>query len=100
MKDATEITANRFSDVINASLDKGVFPTNWKMSTIIPVSKVIGTIKCEEYRPINIVPIYEKILELAVKEQMIEHCERSNLFADDQSAFRSKHLWKPHIEDC
>jgi hypothetical protein len=35
------------------------------------------TRKCDEFRPINIVPVYEKILEVAVKNQLIEFCDKN-----------------------
>jgi hypothetical protein len=56
--------------VINDSMLLGVIkdlfhlkkvPESWKKSTIVPIQKISGTKKCEEFRPINILPAYEKI---------------------------------------
>lgn len=46
--------------VINTSLSTGRFPENWKKSIVVPVPKVTNTIKSEEFRPINVLPIYMK----------------------------------------
>jgi hypothetical protein len=67
LRDAVEVIANRFLDVINNSLQEGKFPEKWKTSIVIPVPKIPKTRKCDEFGPINIVPVYEKILEVAVK---------------------------------
>lgn len=38
LKDSIEVVANRYLDVINTSLEKGVFPDIWRNSIIVPVS--------------------------------------------------------------
>lgn len=65
-----------------------IFP-DWKCSTITPVEKVTGTNKPEEFRPINNLPSYEKVLEIVVKTQiaLLAH----NIIANQQSGFRKKH---------
>lgn len=76
---AFEVMGNRFLDVINASLQKGSFPRTWKTSTVIPIEKKTGTVKCEEYRPINMLPLYEKVLELAANKQIRDYVEDNRL---------------------
>jgi hypothetical protein len=56
-----------------------------------PGSKVSKTKKCEEFRPINIVPVYEKLFEIVVKEQIIFHCNVNNLIASEQSGYLNDH---------
>lgn len=82
---------NRFLDIINNSIETGVFPEKWKSSTITPVPKVDNTTLCDEFRPINTVPTYEKVLELVVKDQLVQYCENNNVIVQYQSGFRSKH---------
>jgi hypothetical protein len=36
----------------------GMNPEKWKKSTIVPIQKVSGTKKLQEFRPINILPAY------------------------------------------
>jgi hypothetical protein len=43
---------------------------------VTPVPKIVNTKRCEEFRPINIVPVYEKVLEVAVKKQLQDFCEK------------------------
>jgi hypothetical protein len=37
------------------------------------------------------VPVYEKLLEIVVKEQITLHCNVNNLIASEQSGFRNDH---------
>jgi hypothetical protein len=39
------------------------------------VPKVPKAKNCNEFRPINTVPVYEKLLEIVVKEQLKQHCD-------------------------
>jgi len=60
---------------LNKFLKKGIFLDKWKEATVVPIPKIRGTIKIEEFRPINKLPIYEKILEVIVYEQLVEYLE-------------------------
>ncbi|XP_014295103.1 uncharacterized protein LOC106693171 [Microplitis demolitor] len=54
---------------INADILKliwSVVPNEWKVSTIIPIQKIKGTIKAEELRPIKTLPVLEQVLEKLV----------------------------------
>jgi len=95
-----EIVGNRFLDVINQSLSSGVFPTKWKKSLIIPIEKVANTRKCGEFRPVNMVPSYEKLLELVVYEQLVNYVERNNLLTEFQSGFRKNNSCESAIQSA
>jgi hypothetical protein len=91
VSDAMEVSGPMLLDIINESFNLGKVPENWKKSTIVPIQKISGTKKCEEFRPINILPAYEKILESAVKEQFLNYLERNNILIEEQSGFRAVH---------
>lgn len=91
IKTAFEVIGNRFLDVINSSLQKGICPNNWKISVVTPIPKILNTIICEEFRPVNTLPVYEKTLELVVKEQLIKHCMDNDILIENQSGFRESH---------
>lgn len=90
LKLALESIGDRFLHLINTSLQSGSFPSSWKTSTIIPLEKKCNTIKCEEFRPINMVPVYEKLLELSANRQIIDYVESNHLLTPYQSGFREK----------
>lgn len=89
--DVCDVAGNRLLDIINSSLTAGVFPHAWKESIIIPVPKVQNTRVHTEFRPINTVELYEKVLELVVKAQLQLHCDKNNILIPNQSGFREKH---------
>lgn len=110
MKCVVEVAAEKICQVFNASLEIGIFPNEWKEAAVVPVPKVRGTNKVEEFRPINKLPVYEKVLEIIVQKQLMEYFEKNELFTECQSGFRMKHScetalqwvlteWKRNIGD-
>lgn len=91
IKDAFDVVGNRFLDVVNLSLSIGTFPERWKTSYIVPVPKIQNSNQCTNFRPINTVPVYEKILEVVVKNQLMEYCDENSVIVGNQSGFRKNH---------
>jgi hypothetical protein len=58
---------------------------------VIPIPKVQNTKKCEEFRPINKLPMYEKILENIVKDQFMHFLKENCILINEQSDFRENH---------
>ena len=56
-----EIIGPVLMKIINVSLLHGIFPNGWKESTVVPVEKVKGTTNSEDFRPINMLPMFEKV---------------------------------------
>lgn len=88
LKAVFDAIKSEFVGLINDSLRIGQYPEGWKTSIIIPIPKVAKPKKASEYRPINMLPIYEKVLELVVKEQLEKYLERNNTITQHQSGFR------------
>lgn len=88
LKFSFEAIGQHFLHLINNSLDKGEFPNSWKSSLVIPIEKKTGTTVCEEFRPVNMAPTYEKQLELVVNNQVVKYIESNNLLTSLQSGFR------------
>jgi len=57
------VIKEEFVEVINNSLREGCCPESWKTSTTIPIPKIEKAKKASECGPINMLPIYEKVLE-------------------------------------
>lgn len=91
LKDGFEVIGETLLELINTSLEKGEMPHSWKESLVVPIEKVAGTDKAEEYRPINMLPIYEKTLELTVKEQLLDYISENNILVPEQSGYRKNH---------
>ncbi|KAK9885113.1 hypothetical protein WA026_009335 [Henosepilachna vigintioctopunctata] len=64
------VAAYRIFDIQNVPSCNGEFPEEWKMTTVIPT------------------PVYDKILELVVSDQVSQFCDRNKVFVECQSGFR------------
>jgi len=92
------IAGTKISYIMNRSLEEGIFPSEWKEVIVIPISKVRKTKRIEEFRPINKLPIYEKILEILVHNQLVNYLEDNNLLEECQSGFRAGHSCETAIQ--
>lgn len=91
LKDSIEVTGEYLLNIINESLESGKCPDGWKQSVVVPIPKISGTTKGEEYRPINMLAIYEKVLEVVVKNQLLDNLNNQKILIEEQSGFRQKH---------
>ena len=66
--------------VITLSLMQQKFPSQWKMTKIVPLHKKNSVFKKENYRPVAILSPLSKILEKIVYEQVYSYFENNNLF--------------------
>lgn len=79
------------TEIVNKSLLSGCFPSSWKESLVSPIQKVKGSRRCEEYRPVNALPLYEKLIEKIVKIQLQKYIDNNNILIESQFGFRSHH---------
>ena len=66
--DAWPIMGGVMRRVTNQSLNESV-PSGWKITTIVPIPKVGRPVRAEDFRPINMLPTMEKLIETVVKNQ-------------------------------
>lgn len=99
LKISFQVIKDELLRVINDSLTNGICPEGWKTSTVIPIPKVEKPKKASEYRPINILPIYEKVLELVVKEQIEKYLHSNDIITEHQSGFRKYHSCETAIQN-
>lgn len=92
------VIKEEFVDIINNSLKEGCCPKGWKTSTIIPIPKVEKARKASEFRPINMLPIFEKVLELVVKKQIETYLEDNCIITEHQSGFRKQYSCETAIQ--
>lgn len=108
-RDAFEYCGHFLTNIINHSLKSGVYPDEWKKSTVIPIPKIKNTNIANNFRPINTLPNDEKVIEKVVKNQLVDYIEKNDLISQNQSAFRKNHScettinylindWKKSIE--
>ena len=73
--------------IFEESLEKGIFPDIWKKGNIIPAHKKEDKTLITNYRPISLLPIFEKIFERVIYNSLF-NCFLSNKpFTPYQSGF-------------
>lgn len=92
------VIKEEFVDIINNSLREGCFPESWKTSTIIPIPKIDKAKKASEYRPINMLSNFEKVLELVVKKQIEIYLEAKDTLTEHQLGFRRQYSCETAIQ--
>jgi hypothetical protein len=85
--------------LVNDCLEQGVMPLVFKSSTITPIPKVKYLVSPESFRPINNLPVLEKLIEQVVFNQLNEHVENNKLLSDAQFGFRRNHSTEAAILD-
>lgn len=91
IKKVVSVAGPKICYIMNRSLKEGIFPSERKEAIVVPIPKVQRTKKIEEFRPINKLPIYEKILEIVVHNQLVSYLEVNKLLEECQSGFRVRH---------
>lgn len=89
---------NPLLNFINGSMEVGTVPKVMKISTIVPIQKVKKSVKCEEFRPINMLSSLSKIMEQVVCTQIRDYIEGNNLLTQYQSGFREGHSCETAIQ--
>jgi hypothetical protein len=77
--------------IFNDSLQRSLFPTQWKCSLITPIPKNSRPENVSDYRPISILSTLSKVLERLVFNQVTDFLTRNSLFDLLQSGFRRRH---------
>ena len=63
-KDAGVVLNDLLLRIVNRSLLVGEVPDSWKESTVVPIPKVNNTMEASLHRPINMLEIQEKVMEM------------------------------------
>ncbi|CAH2009585.1 unnamed protein product [Acanthoscelides obtectus] len=105
-------------EALTCSLVNQLFDVNWlpptpsllKRSIIVPVPKTNNPRKPEDLRPISLMPVVDKVIEITVHEQLSEHLRVNDVPFERQSGFRRNHYcetarqfvctkWKKDVDD-
>jgi hypothetical protein len=76
--------------IINRTLESGIFPEKLKYSIVIPIFKDGNRTNIDNYRPIALLPVFSKIIEKIVLNQVLEYFEGNRLFCKSQFGFRKR----------
>ena len=91
LKITANIIAPSLTYIFNISLESGIYVDDWKLAKVIPIYKSEDRKKCENYRPISILPVISKVFESEIFNQLYEYLNENTLLSDRQCGFRPKY---------
>ena len=102
-----EDIAEPFTHIVSLSFSSGIVPANMKIAKVITIHKSGDTTSLNQYRPISLLPVFSKLTEKLIYNQIMSFIERNNILYKHQYGFRKKHTTTHpilhllnHIADC
>jgi retron-type reverse transcriptase len=77
--------------IYNLSFLSGAVPNKLKVAKVIPIYKKGDPTHPENYRPISLLNIFDKILEKLMYSRLYKHLATNNILYDYQFGFRKGH---------
>ncbi|KAG5867192.1 hypothetical protein JTB14_031961 [Gonioctena quinquepunctata] len=81
-----------FTQIINTSLEKGIFPDIWKEAPVIQFNGVPSPSCSNEIDPISNLSVMSKMMERLMHRQLVDYLNFNEIFPPNQSGFRVGHL--------
>ena len=91
LKESIHNFVEPLTHIFNRSLCTGIVPDQLKLAKVIPIFKASDRNKCENYRPISLLPSISKILEKIMYNKLYGFISANSLFYKHQYGFRKKH---------
>ena len=93
VKECLDVLITPITNIVNLSLQNGVFPSEFKSARVVPLLKK-STLDPEElksYRPVSNLSFVSKVLEKAVALRLQQYMNDNNLKEKYQSAYKQHH---------
>lgn len=85
---SSELIAEPLCDIINTTFQTGIFPYQLKKAKIIPLHKKGEFQNINNYRPVSILPIFSKVVEKIIFNQLVAFIEKYKILSNSQFGFR------------
>ena len=74
--------------IINTSFNSGMFPDALKIVKVVPIYKRGPDSDVNNYRPISLLSIFDKIIEKIMHSRLYEFLENNDILFENQFGFR------------
>ena len=91
IKESANLFLEPLTHIFNLSFSKGVFPTELKISKVIPLYKGDDSSLIKNYRPVSVLPLFSKILERLMYNRLISFIKLNDVLYKLQFGFREGH---------
>ena len=91
LKELSNELSHPISVLFNTSLETGELPEDWKSAEVIAIYKKKGKRSDPaNYRPVSLTCILCKVLENIVRDLIVEHMDKQDLYSTSQHGFRKQ----------
>ena len=90
-KECLDSIIEPLTHLINISFRSGVFPSELKLSKVVPIFKSGDSNSVNNYRPISVLSFFSKVFERVVYNRVLDFLCKNNVLYDYQFGFRQKH---------
>ena len=90
LKCASKTISEALCKIINDSITRGVFPSRLKYAKVIPIYKNEDLTDPNNYRPITLVSVFNRIIEKLIFRQLKSFLEKRNILYHSQYSFRER----------
>ena len=91
LKPIIDYIASPLTYIINSAIDELIFPEQWKIAKVTPIPKKDQPTKCDDFRPISVLPILSKVYERLLCRQIFNYIEKEYVLKPTMSGFRKLH---------
>ena len=91
VKKVISIICRPLCQIFNISLSTGVVPKQMKIARVTPIHKQGKKDNVNNYRPISVLALFDKILERCVYNRLIAFVDKHSLLFKNQFGFRKGH---------
>ena len=84
------VIAKPLEILFNTSFSTGIVPENFKLARVLPVFKKGDHTNLNNYRPISLLSVFNKLLEKLMYNRLIAYLQKKNILYDKQFGFRSQ----------
>ena len=99
LKIAKTVISTPLMEITNNSILQGTFPEKLKLAKVVPVYKSDDATDPNNYRPISLLSIFNRIFEKLVYKRLKSFLEVNDVFYKSQYGFREKHSTQHAILD-
>jgi hypothetical protein len=91
LKIIKKFIVNPLQAIFNLSFVNGTVPDKFKIAKVIPVFKQGSDLCVNNYRPISLLSVFNRILEKLMFSRLMDHIDKYDILYQKQFGFRSKH---------
>ncbi|XP_074036577.1 uncharacterized protein [Leptinotarsa decemlineata] len=77
IRQTSDLILAPLTSMINLIFSEGIFPDSFKFTRVIPIHKKGDITEIDNYRPISIISIFAKIIEIILKIRLVKYFEKN-----------------------